>query len=70
MDVGDLSNAAALAGSGATHLGPPGFIINTTNTGTNISNTTTEYANAGWWTPSSSIVTAPANADVVRYNKK
>ena len=75
MDVGDLSNAAAgLASSGgpAAILGPPAGHLSTAGilagggggvlTGTINPTTATS---AGWWTPTSTIVTAPANTDVV-----
>lgn len=68
MDVGDLSNATAVAGSGTNFTINNNTIISTANI-INNNNTPNIYANAGWWTPNSTIVTAPSNADVVRnYN--
>ncbi|XP_034937341.1 protein tailless-like isoform X2 [Chelonus insularis] len=62
MDVGDLSNAAGLAGRAAV-LGPPGaeFVVTNTNSSTNLA----VHANPGWWSTSSTIVTAPPNSDVM-----
>ncbi|KAK0075213.1 hypothetical protein PV325_007206 [Microctonus aethiopoides] len=64
MDVGDLSNAAAVAGSGTNFTINNNTITSTANI-INNNNTPNIYANAGWWTPNSTIVTAPSNADVM-----
>ncbi|KAH0549535.1 nuclear receptor subfamily 1 group D member 2-like [Cotesia glomerata] len=87
MDVGDLSNAAGLAASGAAVFGPATTsatrFSNSNTANINIDNNNSNnfidngnpdsggqvgasfYPSAGWWTPSSTLVTAPANADVM-----
>lgn len=86
--MGDLSNAAGLAASGAAVFGPATTsttrFSNSNTVNINIDNNNSNnfidngnpdsggqvgasfHPSAGWWTPSSTLVTAPANADVVK----
>ncbi|KAI4486084.1 hypothetical protein M0804_006573 [Polistes exclamans] len=57
MDVGDISSSIGL---------PPGSGSNPGNTSVGvIANTTSSSHTVGWWTPTSSIASAPATTDVM-----